>query len=122
MSGTYKLDGTFFPVNPTAKRWKRQAVGHGGEAETIYSGLWQIELEFPTLDMATEASYFYDLWVGGGLHTAQLPHPRDGLLTGFTGVNIESWDYEFEDVDADGWGSRPRLVLDNINMSATGNV
>lgn len=122
MSGTYKLDGEFFPENPIAKSWKREAVGTGGEAETIYSGFWQIELEFSTLNSADEASWFFDRWLAGGLHTAQLPHPRDGTLTGFTGVNIKAWDFEFGDVDADEWADRPRLLLTHINMSATGNV
>jgi hypothetical protein len=122
MSGTYKIDGSFFPEDPIAKRWKREEVGRGGRAETIYSGFWQIELEFPTLLAASQASFFYDLWVAGGLHTAQLPHPRDGHLCGFTSVNLSSWEYEFTDVDSDDWAERPRLVLSHISMSATGAV
>lgn len=122
MSGTYKLDGEFYPVDPLAKRWRREGVGTGGEAETIFSGFWQIELDFPMLEMSGEADWFYDRWLAGGLHTAQLPHPRDGTLTGFTGVNIKSWEYEFTDVDSDNWADGPRMVLSHINMSATGNV
>jgi len=122
MSGTYKLDGEFFPVNPIAKRWRREDVGSSGEAETIYSGFWQIELDFPMLEMEDEADWFYDKWIAGGLHEAQLPHPRDGTLTGFTSVNLKSWEFEFTDVDADAWADGPRMVLSHINMGATGNV
>ena len=125
MSGTYKLDGEFFPTNPIAKRWRRQEVASGGEGASIYAGFWSIELDFPTLETAPgtgSTSFFYDAWIGGGLHTAQLPHPRDGNLTGFTGVNIKEWAYELDDVDADNWAQGPRLVLDRISMSATGSV
>lgn len=121
MSGTYELDAELFPHDPVAKRWKREDVGTGGEAESIYSGFWQIELDFPILLAASEASFFYDRWMAGGLHDARLPHPRDGTLTDFTGVNIKSWDYEFMDVDSDDWADRPRLVLTHIHMSATGS-
>jgi len=122
-TGTYKLDDLFFPTDPIAKRWARQPVGEiSGVGESIYTDFWQLELEFPTLESSAQASFFYDRWMTGGLHTALLPHPRSGQLVGFTGVNIEDWAFEFDDVEQEYWAQGPRLVLNHISMSATGSV
>lgn len=121
MSGTYALDGEYFPINPIEKRWGKEKLGTGGTGEDILSGVWQLELVFPTL-ASSDAGWFYDRWTAGGLHTAQLPHPRDGMLTGFTGVSIAEWTTVFNDVDRDGWQLGGRLMLGNIDMSATGTV
>lgn len=124
-TGTYKLDGSFFPTDPIAKRWRRQEVGRSGEGETIFADFWILELDFPTLNTSeagAETSFFYDAWMAGGLHTALLPHPRTAMLTGFTSVNIAEWAFELDDIDSDNWARGPRLVLDHISMSATGSV
>lgn len=122
MSGTYKLDGSLFTKNPIAKRWQRQQIAVGGTGQGIYSAFWQIELTFSILSLA-DVTFFENLWLGGGLHTAVLPHPKTGALTGFTGVNIQSFDYSFNDVDGDQWTEdSPSLVLNHISLSATGSV
>jgi hypothetical protein len=122
MSGSYKLDGSLFSQNPIAKRWSRQQVARSGVGESIYSSFWQIELSFSSLETDPDIAYFENLWLTGGLHTAVLPHPKTGHLTGFTGVNIADFSYEFTDVDSDGWGEGARLLLDHISLSATGSV
>ncbi len=120
MSGTYQLDGSLFPLDPIAKRWKRQNVAASGVGEGIYAGFWSLELEFPTQQMATQASFFFDRWMAGGLHTAVLPHPRTGQLVGFSGCNMNEWAFEISDVDANSWATRPQLVIDHVSLSATG--
>lgn len=122
MSGTYKLDGILFTQNPIAKRWSRQAVAVSGVAEAIYSDFWQIELSFGDLETNPDIAYLETRWLAGGLHTAVLPHPQTGHLTGFTGVNIQDIGYEFTDVDSDGWANGTRMMLNHISLSATGTV
>jgi hypothetical protein len=122
MSGTYKLDGQLFSKNPIAKRWQRQRVATSGVGESIYSNFWRIELSFGALETNPDVAYFEDRFLAGGLHTAILPHPKTGELTGFTGVNIADFNYEFTDVDSDGWGEGGRMILDHISLSATGTV
>lgn len=122
MSGTYQLDGNLFTKNPLAKRWQRQQVARSGVGESIYSDFWQIELSFGILSVADDIPFFEAQWFAGGLHTAVLPHPETGNLTGFTGVNIAEFGYEFNDVEADSWADGGRLLLDHISLSATGTV
>jgi len=122
MSGTFRLDGYLFPVDPIRKRWGREEIARSGVGEGIYPAFWRLELEFPTLNNPAESSFFYDRWAAGGLHTAVLPHPRTGQLVGFTGVNVAEWAFEITDVDANAWGESPRLILDHVSMSATGTV
>jgi len=119
----YKLDGIDFPKDPLTKRWSRQQVATGGAGEPIYTAFWQIELAFPILSVDDEVSFFEAAWLSGGLHTAVLPHPKTGSMTGFTGVAIVDFSYELSDVDSDGWTeSGPRLRLGHINLGATGTV
>lgn len=119
----YKLDGSDFPKDPLSKRWSRQQVATGGAGEPIYTAFWQIELAFPVLSVSDEVSFFEGRWLAGGLHTAVLPHPKTGSMTGFTGVAIADFSYELSDVDSDGWTeSGPRLRLQHINLGATGTV
>jgi hypothetical protein len=122
MSGTYQLDGSLFTKNPLAKRWQRQQIARSGVGESIYSDFWQIELSFGILSVADDIPFFEARWFAGGLHTAVLPHPETGNLTGFTGVNIAEFNYEFNDVEADSWADGGRLLLDHISLSATGTV
>lgn len=121
MSGTYALDGAYFPINPVEKRWDREQLATGGTGEAILSEVWTLELTFAELE-SPDAGWFYDRWTAGGLHTAQLPHPRDGKLTGFTGVSIQSWVTTFNDVDRDNWQLGGRMLLGNVRMNATGTV
>lgn len=118
----YKLDGEDFPKDPIAKRLTRTPIAASGVGETIYSNFWQVELNFPILKTQGEIDFFMGKWLGGGLHTATLPHPKTGTMTGFTGVNIASFDYEFFDVDEDGWAQGARMVIDQISLQATGTV
>lgn len=120
MSGTYKLDGTLFPKNPISKRWTRQVIDTTGVGESIYSDFWQIELTFGALKVADEMSFLENAWLTGGLHTAVLPHPVTGHLTGFTGTNIQDVSFEFTDVDSDYWAEGGRALLNHISLSATG--
>ena len=120
-TGTFKLDGEFFPTDPIAKRWGRDDVASSGVGESVYAAFWRLELSFPLLE-SDQLAFFHDRWTAGGLHTAVLPHPRTGQLVGFTGVNIQDWAFEFNDVEQNKWGEGPRLVLGHISMSATGSV
>ena len=120
MSGTYQLDGELFPQNPIAKRWSRQPIAVAGAGETIYSAFWQIELSFGILDTTTDVPFFEGKWLGGGLHTAVLPHPETAQLVQFTGTNIQDFSYELNDVDSDGWAEGGRLIINHINLGATG--
>lgn len=122
MSGTFKIDGSLFPKDPLAKRWTRQSIARGGTGEAIYSAFWQIELSFGTLSVSDEVSFFEGKWIDGGLHSVVLPHPKTGVLTGFTGCNISDFSYEFNDIDSNTWAEGARLVIDHINLSATGTV
>lgn len=123
MSGTYQIDNTLFPKNPLTKRWQRQQIATSGVANSIYSDFWQINMTFGTLKTSDEVSFFENLWLTGGLHTAILPHPKTGALTGFTGVNIADFAYSFNDVERDSWAEAgATLLLNHISLSATGTV
>lgn len=119
----YNLDGTNFPKDPLNKRWSRQRVATGGTGEPIYSVFWQCELTFGILDVDTDVSFFEGRFLAGGLHTATLPHPQTGAMTGFTGVAVTDFSYEFSDVESDAWTeSGARMTLAHINLGATGTV
>lgn len=123
MSGTYKLDGAFFPRNPLTKRWSRQQIATSGVAESIYTDFHQIEMSFGILEHNDEVSFFEDAWLAGGLHTAVLPHRKTGQLTGFTGVNIQDFSWDFSDIDSDSFAEAgSTLILNHINLAATGTV
>lgn len=122
MSGTFQLDSELFPKDPLFKRWTRAQVGVAGTGEGIYSNFWSITLNFGILDMASEVPYFENKWLSGGLHTAVLPHPQTGVLTGFTGTNIRDFSYELNDIDSNSWATNPTLTIDHISLSATGTV
>lgn len=122
MSGTFKIDQEFFPVDPISKRWSRQATATSGEGEKIYANFWSLELSFSTMAASDELSWFYDRWVGSsGLHTVCFPHPRDGTMTGFTGVSFDDFSYEFTDVDNNAFGEGGRAIFSHISLSATGS-
>lgn len=120
MSGTFEMDNLQFPKDPLSKRWRRQEVAVGGEAESIFAAFYVLEMDFGTLEASADHAFFFDRFTAGGLHTAILPHPRDGNLTGFTGVNFKSLETEYTDVDANFWVEGTRVVLDHISLSATG--
>lgn len=122
MSGTFELDGLLFPKDPIAKRWGRQSIATDGVGQSLYSSFWNLELSFGALEVNGEVSFFEDRWLTGGLHTVVVPHPETGNLTGFTGVNIQDFSYEFTDVDANSWGDGGRMALNHISLSATGTV
>jgi hypothetical protein len=85
----------------------------------MHSAFWRLDLELPDLAVA-DFAFFFDRWTAGGLHDALLPHPRTGQLVGFTGVNIDSLEWEFPDVDRDTWAYDVRMGLTHISLSATG--
>lgn len=122
MSGTYALGGQLFPKNPLTKTWRRQGVGVHGTNEPIFGALWQLDMSFGTLKSQSEASFYETKFIAGQPYTAILPHPLTGELVGFTGVHIASFDYDFNDVDRNTYASNGRLVLEHINLSATGTV
>lgn len=123
MSGTYQLDGTLFPKNPLTKRWSRQQIAVSGVGESIYTDFHQIEMSFGILEHDNEISFFEDAWLGGGLHTVVLPHPKTAVLTGFTGVNIQDFTWTFNDVASDSFTEQgSTLTLNHISLSATGTV
>lgn len=122
MSGTFQLDSELFPKDPLTKRWTRQPIAAGGTGETIYSEFWRCEMSFGILEVPTEVSFFEGKWFADTLHTVVLPHPKTGSLTGFTGVNIQDFSYEFNDIESNNWAATARLSLTHINLSATGTV
>ena len=122
MSGTYKLDGTLFTRNPLTKTWNRQAIAVHGTNEPIFTDFWNLDMSFGWLESATEMNFFEDAFLDGGEHTAQLPHPQTGQLTGFTGVFISEFSFEFNDIDRNKYAVGARLVLEHISLSATGTV
>lgn len=120
MSGTFEMDGLLFSKDPLQKRWRRQEVAVGGEAESIFAAPYTLEMDFGILE-ASDHAFFFDRFTAGGLHTAVLPHPRDGNLTGFTGgVNFKSLETEYMDVDANSFVQGTRVVLDHILLNVTG--
>jgi hypothetical protein len=122
MSGTYKLDGSLFERNPLTKTWTRQQVGVHGTNEPIFTDFWRLDMSFGWLESATEMNFFEDAFLGGGEHTAQLPHPQTGNLTGFTGLYIAEFSYDFNEYERNKYAVGARLVLEHISLSATGTV
>lgn len=122
MSGTYKLDGQLFSRNPLTKPWRRTQVNVHGTNEPIFTDFWQLEMSFGWLTSASEMNFFESAFLDGGAHTAQLPHPQTGHLTGFTGVFIDDFSYEFNDYERNKYAVGARLVLGHISLSATGTV
>jgi hypothetical protein len=122
MSGTYKLDGALFERNPLTKTWSRQQVSVYGTNEAIFTDFWRLEMSFGWLESATEMNFFENAFLDGGEHTAQLPHPQTGQLTGFTGVFIDEFAHEFNDVERNKYAVGARLILGHISLSATGTV
>ena len=127
MSGTYQLSAagdpstmSLFPQNPIAKRWTANRVATGGTREPIFSGFWQVELSFDTLQVQGESDYFESRFIAGGLYNAVLPHPVTGALVGFTGTSIEDVSFEFNDIDRDYWAVGSRVLL-GVNLQATGS-
>lgn len=122
MSGTYKLDGALFERNPLTKTWARQQIAIHGSNEPIFTDFWQLDMSFGWLESATEMNFFESAFLDEGEHTAQLPHPQTGQLTGFTGVFISDFTFEFNDIDRNKYAVGARLVLEHISLSATGTV
>lgn len=122
MSGTYQLDGELFTKNPLAKRWQRRKIAADGVGQPIFTSFWQLELSFGTLETQSDVDFFEGKFLAGGLVSAVLPHPKTGNLTGFTGVAIEEFSYEYNDVEADSWAESARMLLGHINLAATGTA
>jgi hypothetical protein len=122
MSGTYKLDGSLFERNPLTKTWARQQVAVRGTNEPIFTDFWRLDMSFVWLESETEMNFFENKFIIGGEHTAQLPHPQTGHLTGFTGVYIAEFSYEFNEYERNKYSVAGRMVLEHISLSATGTV
>lgn len=118
----YKLDGTSLPSDPLNKRWTRTQIAQSGVGEPIYTDFWQCELSFGILNLSSDVPFLEGRWLAGGLHTAVLAHPKTGVMTGFTGVAIQDFSYEFMDVESDDWANGARMLLSHISLSATGTV
>ncbi len=121
MAIRYQLDSTDFTKDPLNKRWSRQSIATSGVGEPLYSDFWQVELSWGNMAIG-DVAFFEGRWLAGGLHTAKLPHPKTGVMTGFTGVAILDVGYEFLDADSDGWAGGVRMQLGHINLAATGTV
>ncbi|GAG01430.1 unnamed protein product, partial [marine sediment metagenome] len=115
MAIRYKLDGFDFTKDPLSKRWARQSIATTGVGEPLYSDFWLVELSWGNMEIA-DVSFFEGRWLAGGLHTAVLPHPETGIMTGFTGVAILDVNYEYQDVDEDNWAGGVRMQLGHINL------
>jgi len=121
MSGTFQLGGALFPRDPLTKRWTPDQVGRRGTREPIFTDIWRLELGFGTLESIGEHDFFMSRFITGGLYSAVLPHPTTGLLVSFTGVSIEDYGAEFNDVDHNTWAEGARLVL-GVDIRATGSA
>lgn len=121
MSGTFQLGGALFPRDPLTKRWQADRVGTQGTRAPIFADIWRLELGFGTLQVSGEHDFFETRFLAGGLYTAILPHPITGLLVGFTGVSIDSYEAEFNDVEHNAWAESARMVL-GVDVRATGTV
>jgi len=118
MSGTYRLDGQLYPVNPISTVWvSPEIVGTSGNGVPIFSPVRQCELQFPIMEVA-EWLWFQTKFEQGTLHDAVLPAPYDQILTQYTGVSILSLDQEKTDIRE--WVFDGAMVLANINLGATG--
>lgn len=78
-----------------------------------------MELNFSSLEVQGESSFFESRFIAGGLYNAILPHPVTGALVGFSGTSIEETTFEFNDVDRDFWADGTRVVL-GVCLRATG--
>jgi hypothetical protein len=79
-------------------------------------------MSFGWLTSETEMNFFMGSFLDGGEHTAQLPHPRTGALTGFTGIYVDEFSYDFNEYERNKYAVGARLVLGHISLSATGTV
>jgi hypothetical protein len=120
MSGTFEIDGSLFPTDPIEKSWQRERVASRGTGEPIFSSYWRFDMGFGTLKTSGENSFFMDKYLVGGLYTVKLPHPFNGALTVFTGVSIAEVNFRWDDVNRNYWARDSRVVLEHINLSATG--
>jgi len=119
MSGTFQLGGALFPRDPLTKRWTPDQVGRRGNREGIFSSIWRLELNFGTLATKAESDFFESRFLAGGLYTSILPHPVGAILTQFTGVAIEDYSCEFNDIDQNAWAESAQLTL-SVDIQATG--
>lgn len=120
MSGTYQLDSQLFPKNPLRKRWVPNRVATRGTGEPILTDIWRFEVSFGILETIGDVSFFESRFFRlGGLYPAVLPHPETGQLTGFTGVAIENFDYEFPDWEAEFYAENATMSL-RVDIRATG--
>lgn len=126
MSGTYRisLPGSStleaFPGNPLTKSPTLQRIATGGQGEPIFAAFFTWNFGWEHLPRS-EALFFESRYMAGGLYNAVLPHPKTGVLTGFTGVAIENVDYTVNDVERDSWVESLGVTL-RVNLYATGTV
>ena len=109
-----------FLSNPLTKTPHLQRIATGGQGEPIFGAFFTWDFSWENLPRS-EALFFESRYIAGGLYNAVLPHPRTGVLTGFTGVAIESVDYTVSDVERDTWVESLSMTL-RVNFYATGTV
>lgn len=117
VSGTYQVNG-LLPKNPLTKRWQRSKLASGGRGAAFHANLWQLELNFGTLEIK-EHGRMFQKFMDGGLNSGLLPHPANGQLTQFTGVSILNYSFSFGDVDNNGWALSPVMALGVVNPTTT---
>ena len=126
MSGTYRISESasstmaLFPSDPLTKSPRLQRIATGGQGEPIFAAFFQWDFNWEYLPRS-EALFFESRYIAGGLYNAVLPHPKTGVLTGFTGVAIENVDYTLNDVERDSWVESLSVQL-RVNFYATGTV
>lgn len=118
----YKFNAIDFPKDPIGKRWNRQRIGTTGNRVPVFADIWQLELNFPTLETQGQSDYFESRFFAETLYNATLPHPISGDFTIFTGTSIEEYTYEFADIGnttREFYAWNARLVL-SVDIRATG--
>ena len=121
MSGTFEIDGELFPVDPIKKRWSPVRSSTYGTAAPGIQNIRGLTLQFPTMEMNGQSSFFQAKFMQGGLHTIKVVDPHHGGLTTFTGVTIENYQFTIPQNDNQYWAQSPNLSL-SINILATGTA
>lgn len=121
MTGSYQLDGSLWPKNPLTKRWSTSPVGKHGNRAQILTTIWRFSVNFGTLNTLGESEFFNRRFRTGGLYNAVLPHPDTKQLMLFTGVSIDTYDFELSDVDSDSYAESAAMTL-GVDLRATGSA
>jgi len=110
----FLIDGETISCGPLTKNWRRPMLGRHGTFEPVQSGVWAVDLSFGLLESDGGITTLEEAYQADGLHVVDLPHPRTGLMTTFSGVAIDDLSHTFNEFDSDGWNQDVRLSLSGI--------